>query len=407
MPAPVIACFCMGDRGHVQRILTLVADLSAAGARVHVFTERQFAAEIVQAGGRFDDLFANRSVDDADAESWPIPVRYATFAGRFADEIAEATAAVQPSLIVYDTFAVVGQAMAARLRLPSVNVCAGHAVVPERFLTVLREHPRVHVSAACLAAVDRLQSRDGLAGASPFSYVTGLSATLNVYCEPPQFLVEADRVAFEPVAFYGSLTTIGDEARPARGDGGAAQDGPLALYVSFGTQIWDYRETEALAAIAAVSEAAASHTDLSVLVSLGGKWRSGVDRARLPPNVRVAPYVDQAAALRDAGVFLTHHGLNSTHEAIALGVPMLSYPFVWDQPGLAAICQRLGLAVALAPVPMAHITAADVLEALDQVHRSRRVMAAALAEAAAWERAVIAGRPEVVARIIALARQHS
>jgi UDP:flavonoid glycosyltransferase YjiC (YdhE family) len=295
--------------------------------------------------------------------------------------------------------------MAARLRLPGVNVCAGHAVVPARFLRILAEHPRVHVSAACRTAVERLQSRHGLSNASPFSYVTGLSTDLNIYCEPPQFLVEADRVAFEPVAFYGSLATIADAPWRTRGAGAWTGDGPLALYVSFGTQIWDYRETEALAASDAVTEAAASRHELSVLVSLGGKWRSGLDEARLPPNVRVEAYVDQAAALRETDVFLTHHGLNSTHEAIALRVPMLSYPFVWDQPGLAAMCQQLGLAVALAASPMAPITAADVIGALDHVQRSREVMMAALAQASAWEREVVARRPEVVDRIIGLARQ--
>ena len=45
--------------------------------------------------------------------------------------------------------------------------------------------------------------------------------------------------------------------------------------------------------------------------------------------------------LAAADVFVTHHGLNSTHESIAERVPMLSYPFQWDQPGMAERCQAL------------------------------------------------------------------
>ena len=54
--------------------------------------------------------------------------------------------------------------------------------------------------------------------------------------------------------------------------------------------------------------------------------------------------MDQWAVLGETDLFVTHHGLNSTHEAIFNRVPMLSYPFFWDQPGLAAKCQAFGIA---------------------------------------------------------------
>jgi len=65
------------------------------------------------------------------------------------------------------------------------------------------------------------------------------------------------------------------------------------------------------------------------------------------PNVRVVEYADQWEALRESDVFITHHGLNSTHEAVFNRVPMISYPFFGDQPALAAKCRRFGSAVPL------------------------------------------------------------
>ena len=50
---------------------------------------------------------------------------------------------------------------------------------------------------------------------------------------------------------------------------------------------------------------------------------------------------------RGRRVFVTHHGLNSTHEAIYHRTPMLSYPFFGDQPYLANRCRDLGLSVPL------------------------------------------------------------
>ncbi len=63
-------------------------------------------------------------------------------------------------------------------------------------------------------------------------------------------------------------------------------------------------------------------------------------------------------------MFVTHHGLKSTHEAIWQRVPMISYPFFGDQPALAALCQRLGLAVPLVPDVMGAVRSADVRHAV-------------------------------------------
>ena len=53
---------------------------------------------------------------------------------------------------------------------------------------------------------------------------------------------------------------------------------------------------------------------------------------------RVEPFVPQRAVLAHAAVrgFVSHCGANSTHEAIASGVPMLCVPFFCDQYEWAA-----------------------------------------------------------------------
>lgn len=84
------------------------------------------------------------------------------------------------------------------------------------------------------------------------------------------------------------------------------------------------------------------------------------------PNVTVLPFMDQWNALAQASVFITHHGLNSTHEAIWHQVPMISMPFFHDPPGLAR-----------------------------------------LAEARKWKAAVIRQRPAVIGRILELAATHA
>lgn len=396
-----VAFFCMPEPGHFQRMRSLVAGISGLGMKAHVFTHRDFRPYVERAGGAFIDLFAK--YPPPDVTSLPVPCRHVSFAGQHADGIRRDVEALDVSLVVYDTFAVVGFVVARLLGLPHVNVCAGHNVEPSRFLENLRTDPRVRIAPECHRAAETLRTRYGIADASPFSYVTALSPHLNVYCEPPQYLDDAERRPFEPIAFYGSLPSLEEPGDPPEGASGLADpfgNAKVKVYASFGTVVWRYYAAEALRALGAISEALDAMPDVRAVISLGGADIDG--RALAKPNVTVARYVDQRRVLREADVYVTHHGLNSTHEAIFHRVPMISYPFFWDQPELARKCQRFGLAVPLEETPRGPVRREDVGAALARILADRERMRGSLAEAHDWERAVMANRSSVLRRIAAL-----
>jgi UDP:flavonoid glycosyltransferase YjiC (YdhE family) len=392
----------------VQRVLSVVRPLSTVVSSVVVFTGREFEADVVAAGGRFVDLFSRHSLDETDPDSWPPPCRAVTFAGLHADDVREAVAAVRPNLVLSDTFAVVGGVVARMLDLPWINLCAGHAVTPDTFLAILHEHPWVRISETCRRAVDRLRTTYGLENASPFSYVSALSPHLNLYCEPPEFLTDDERAVFAPVAFWGSLAeappVMLERPHAARHFAGAGPE-TLRVYASIGTVIWESRRNVVMRLFEAVARAVGRQQNARAIISLGGCTIDPAERAALEqPGVDVVPYVPQREVLAEADVFITHHGLNSTHEAIACGTPMMSYPFIWDQPGLARTCARLGLAVELVDTPMAEVSDEALDRAFAILRRERPAMLEALRRAREWERAVIADRPAVMARMFGLAR---
>lgn len=395
--------FGMLEHGHIKRLLPIISGLADAGLRTHVFTDRRFSTEVESAGGFHVDLFRGRPLDGADALSIPIPCRYVSFAGHYADQVVAEVAALAPSLIIHDTFAVIGAVVARHLGVPRVNVCVGHNHAPGPTLEILRHDPRVAISEDCWRAVRALRERYRMPEASPFSYITALSNELNLYCEPPQYLREDEHQPFQPLAFVGSLSdqTIG-RAPPACSSYGEDSADKQRLYVSFGTVIWRYYEDTARGALEAISEAVADLPDIAALVSLGrakpGEWARRLER----PNLRVDSYVDQWSTLGETSVFITHQGLNSTHEAVFRGVPMISYPFFADQPALSKRCQELGLAVPLVTEPRGPVSAADVHAALACVAAQRESFRARLAEARRWELATIAGRSQVVERILEL-----
>jgi MGT family glycosyltransferase len=396
--APV-AFFAMDGIGHLRRLRPLIAGVVERGAPAYVFTATPYRELVVDAGGVHVDVLDGRELE---TESRPRPVRNVTFAGEHGAAVARDVRERGAGLVVSDSFAVVGRVVARLLDLPYVNVCSGHGADPadrEPFVSLHGTTPGPRASGRCLRAVETLRDRYGIADASPFSYVADVSPYLNLYGEPPAFLDASLRSRLEPVAFLGSLSPDED------GAGGAAQ--PLfgepraatRAYVSLGTIAWRYFAGEMLETLRVIVDALAAR-DVQVLVSLGD---ADVDAGGLErPGVEVRRWVDQWQALSEADLFVTHHGLNSTHEAIWHGVPMVGYPLIGDQPGQAATCERLGLSVPLARTRRASLTVAAVHAALDTVEGRRAAMAAALARARQEEERVIAARGAVVDRVLAL-----
>jgi MGT family glycosyltransferase len=395
-----VVVVCMYGTGHMHCLLPVIHELAGRGLTVHVMTRDDLRASVESAGGRYIDLYDGYPIDAADSSSMPVPSRNVSFAGVYAERLARDVAELAPDLIVYDTFSVVAPVVARELSVPYVNVTPNHAPVPERVVAAMRDDPRVSTSAECRAAVERLRAVHGMREANPFSYLEALSPHLNLYPEPEEFLAEGDRAAFEPLAFFGLLA-------PSLRQGGSGRsfestEGGGRLFASFGTVVWTYYASEALAALSAVASAA-EQLGLEAVLSLAGHPLGEAQRAELArPGVRVVDYADQWEALGAADLFVTHNGMNSTHEAIYHEVPMLSYPFFGDQPALARRCQELGLALPLADQPRAELSAEPLRSAIARVLEERELFAARLAEARSWELRTMAAREEIVDRLLAL-----
>jgi len=395
-----VACMAMSDRTHFGAVLAVAEELIRAGATVAFWTDATFKNEVEAVGAEFVDLFDPVTVQDVDDTSSPQPSRFVTFAGECGAEVARAVKKWAPALIVRAGFAYVGEVVSRILSLPCVVVASGHADLGPRFRAQLVGNPRVRTDPRCLAAVGRLRSEFGLSDASPFSYVADPSPWLTIYKEPEEWLSHAERATYGPLACFGSLHRDSlEEPRPP-----TPPSSPLRIYASFGTVVWRYWTREVLAALRAIADAAPLLDNVEIVLGLGNRDLAPDTVGALQrSNVTVLPYADQWQELGKADLFITHHGLGSTHEAVARGVPMLSYPIFWDQPALAERSQQFGIALPLARTPLAPLAPEEVATAVASASAQRTNMIDRLAEARLWESRTIADRPKVAQRTLSLA----
>lgn len=388
---------------HFNGVLAVAAELVRAGATVQVWTDKAFRPRIEAAGAEFADLFDPLTLTDVDNQSSRLGIRCVTFAGLRGADVAAAVAGFDPDLVLYDSFAVIGRAVAERLRIPYVIATPGHAVIGREFRAAMAADPVVVVADRCREAVARLRNEFGIADASPFSHVPDPSPWLNVYPEPAEWVSAAERQWLDPLGFFGALPPEALSRPPMV----VPDAGRLRMYAAFGTIIWRYWATEAVQALTTIAEVVAEISDATLTVGLGGAKVDDAALARLRAHgATVHGYADQWSALRNADVFVTHHGLGSTHEAVACAVPMLSLPFFWDQPGLARRTQELGLALPLIEgvMPGQGLSPDAVRLGLDRLRAARSAMRERLLAAREWESRTIASRPQIARQIMALAR---
>lgn len=394
-----VVLVCVPAQGHVQRALLITRGLVSAGAEVDVFTGTQFGRSFQDEGAEFHDLYAGRPLDAADATSIPIPSRFVTFAAAFGESLTREIASLKPSLIVHGTFAVAAMVVARNLGLPRVAICSGHNQSPRNAIPPLAHDPRVAVSTACREAVHVLRNRYGITNASPFSYFDSLSETLNIVPEPKEFLLPEEAADFAPCEFFGCVDT--NRFRGLLPDREKANGGRGDVYVSFGTHSHRYYAPVIERAFATIIEAARELQERSFTLTLGGA--NIALPPEIPDNVNIRDFVDQPAILASSDIYLTHHGSNSTHEAIYLRKPMISYPLFADQPGLASRCRQFGFAVPLTGETRGSFSTSDVAAAIQEVQAHYGRMRENLSRGRQWEESVIKSRPDVIAKILACA----
>ncbi len=261
--------------------------------------------------------------------------------------------------IVHDSMFGCGRLLAQMLQLPAISSCTSFAQTQASFDQML-ESFFINVSAEIAQPInDRFQSltakvkqKYGVEFRSPYEVFCN-SAPLTIVYTTREF--QPDGEAFDPAyKFVGP--SISPRFTPERFDF-AAIEGKSPIYISLGTVFNRAPDFYRLCF------EALENTDHTVVMSIGNQVQFS-DLGEIPKNFIVKNYVPQTEILPHTQLFITHGGMNSVHEGLYCGVPLIVIPQSADQPIIARQVADIGAGVQL---HMQSLTAHQLREAVDQV----------------------------------------
>ena len=334
--------FSVPAHGHINPTIPLVTELVQRGNEVIYYAMPEFKDKIEKTGARFRAYDFHRYEQFHPSDN----------SLRLAETLLEASSHLLPQLIqsvrdekvdciIHDSLCLWGWMVAKALDLPAVcsttTFAMNRAVINSMFnnsMGALHRFARMLTnSGASLFTISRKirrLSKDYGVRVSIFSIFSNPSDLNIVYTTRElQPLVESFD---ERYSFVGPSISI-----PQDEDTFPWQklDGRSVIYISLGT-LRNKRTDFYRACIAALKE-----SEYLVVMSVG----KNIDISELgeaPENILVFDYVPQLKVLQNTRLFISHAGMNSVHESLYFGVPLLLLPQTEEQEFVARQVEAFG-----------------------------------------------------------------
>ncbi|MBP1989766.1 macrolide family glycosyltransferase [Paenibacillus eucommiae] len=267
--------------------------------------------------------------------------------------------------IIHDSMFGCGRILAQILKLPAINSCTSFAQTKESFDKMLEQFS-IKVPKEIVKPInDKFQS---LTLMIQEKYGVEIHSPYEVFCNPAPLTIVYTTREFQPYGetFDQTYKFVGPSISSRLTQENfdfAAIKGKDSIYISLGTvfnQTIDFYKLcfEAL-----------GNTDHTIVMSIGNKAQTS-DLGEIPKNFIVNNYVPQTDVLQYTKLFITHGGMNSTHEGLYYGVPLIVIPQSADQPIIAGQVASIGAGIKL---QLHSLTANQLREAVDHVLTLRSI----------------------------------
>jgi MGT family glycosyltransferase len=341
-----IMLFSIPAHGHVNPSLGVVAELVRRGHQVIFYNTNDFEAKIRKTGAEFRRYnIPDESMDLMEVGNFMFILwKLTTLCERIMEAHLPEIVAEKPDILMHDSMASWGKYLGFATKIPTLSLCTTFAFDPEK-----RHIPSFRLIGNFLLDVfrnwDKYQETEDvvyrLAKKHKFKpHVVGELLNnhekLNIVFTSRIVQPKADKLAPSPkYQFVGCAITDRQETLDFD------WSGLPIIYVSLGTLMG--RD----AAFFNMTMAAFANQPFQVIISIG-QFINEKDLHAAPENVVIRRYVPQLEVLKKCAVFVTHGGLNSLHEGLFFGVPMLVVPQQAEQAYNGRhIAEKLGAGIVL------------------------------------------------------------
>jgi MGT family glycosyltransferase len=333
--------------GHLNPSLPLVAELVRRGVKVVYLNTERYRTVIEATGATFkpyalvrDDYFDARGLDGSNP-----PLAAATMIAtcqEFLPELLDTVRAEQPDVLLYDSMCPWGALVGRVVKLPTVTSLALWIMSPSALISTTGVRVVVRALIEGMPHIRRFNAVSKQIGRQYGIKALGFNECFNA---PADLTISYTSAQIQPggermdsrFQFVG--TTIFD-----RKDAPAFPldqlEGKPVIYVSLGTLI------NSNVAFFKNCMTAFANMPYTVVMAIGS--RLSIDQlGTIPPNFIIRPYVPQVEILKRAVLFISHAGMNSVHDALYLGVPLLLVPQQSEQMFTAARITGFGAGLRL------------------------------------------------------------
>ena len=335
-----IVFFCIPAHGHTNPTLGVVKELVSRGHQVWYYSYNIMREKIESAGATFI------SCDDYDMEQ-KLSAKDSTRVGKdlafstkilvdttlaLDDKVCKEMAELKPDLIVADSMALWGKAVALKLGIPFVSSTTTFAF-NQHSARIMKQgigdlFKMILAVPKTTKQIKRLQGK-GYPVKNILDIIASDDKTHTIVYTSPEFQPCSETFS-EKYAFVGPSIRPASEKVEKRKD--------KLIYISMGTVNNDMMPFYK-ACISALRG-----TDYQVIMSVGNLV-SIEDLGELPENISVYSHVDQIAVLEKADVFVSHCGMNSVSESLYFEVPLVMLPQTSEQKGVAERVSQLGAGI--------------------------------------------------------------
>ncbi|MCM3768612.1 macrolide family glycosyltransferase [Neobacillus niacini] len=348
-----------GSEGHVNPTVGVVQELISRGEEVVYFTIEDFRERVEKTGATVKTFDAQKFISAFISGGRKNLLERINGLLRTADimipSVLEQIEGERFDYIIHDSMFGCGRLLAQILKLPAVNSCTSFAQSEASFNHMFKQLEKN-------IPTDTFDEYKRLSAAVEEKYGVRIHSPYEVFCNPAPLTIVYTIRELQPSIeeFDQSYKFVGPSITSRQTDGNfdlTLIKGKSLIYISLGTvfnQAVDFYR---------LCFHAFGNTEHTVIMSIGGKVQPS-ELGEIPENFIVKNYVPQMEILKQTKLFITHGGMNSVHEGLYFGVPLIVIPQSADQPAIAEQVAHIGAGIQL---QMQTLTANQLLEAVDRV----------------------------------------